>query len=139
MGESEGLKSSKSFTKSAENDSKINNDTMSASKDRLSLLYESSKDILAQNRTRKSRESYKLSSSDKEEDSVSSVKKNEFNFSRNDPKERQDSPFSKNEVIHQLMLKYGLYGKEGLELKNPENERTSKCSDRTNSEAKETR
>lgn len=139
LGESEGLKSSKSFTKSAENDSKINNDTMSASKDRLSLLYESSKDILAQNRTRKSRESYKLSSSDKEEDSVSSVKKNEFNLSRNDPKERQDSPFSKNEVIHQLMLKYGLYGKEGLELKNPENERTSKCSDRTNSEAKETR
>lgn len=138
LGESEGLKSSKSFTKSAGNDSKINTNTMSASKDRWSLLYESSKDILAQNRTRKTVETYKLSSSDKEDDSVSSVNENELNFSRNDSKERQDSPFSKNEVIHQLMLKYGLYGKEGLEPKNPETERTSKCSDRTNSEAKET-
>lgn len=135
LGEGEGLKS---FTKSAGNDSEINTNTMSASKDRLSLLYESSKDILAQNKTRKTVETYKLSSSDKEDDSASSVKENELNFSRNDSKERQDSPFSKNEVIHQLMLKYGLYGKQGLEPKNPENERTSKCSDRNNSEAKET-
>lgn len=135
LGEGEGLKS---FTKSAGNDSKINTNTTSASKDRLSLLYESSKDILAQNKTRKTVETYKLSSSDKEDDSASSVKENELNFSRNDSKERQDSPFSKNEVIHQLMLKYGLYGKQGLEPKNPENERTSKCSDGNNSEAKET-
>ena len=96
-------------------------------KERLSSLYESSKDISAQNSTRKLSTSYKLNSSRDVTQEKPVVKSSvltetkgsntkdvkELGSSRKISKGRRESPFSKNEVIHNLMLKYGLYEKGG--------------------------
>ena len=96
-------------------------------KERLSSLYESSKDISAQNSTKKLSGSYKSNLSDVTDEKPFVVKSSDLTESKanttKDIKEsrstrkiskgRRESPFSKNEVIHNLMLKYGLYEKGG--------------------------
>lgn len=105
-------------------------------KERLSFLYESAKDISAQSSTKRLAESYALNTSEK--DSSGKIEKGtienplvakstelteakpnnskdakKLESSRKLSKSRLESPFSKNEVIHNLMLKYGLYEKGG--------------------------
>ena len=145
---------SKSPKSSAKHDSKPKADMRSTLKERLSSLYESSKDISAQNATKRLTESYKLNSSkdvkikepmyiaksteltEAKHDEADAVK--ERKTSRKISKGRQESPFSKNEVIHQLMLKYGLYDKEGhKKSRSPKNERKEGLSGGNNSDVKE--
>ena len=116
-------------------------------KERLSSLYESAKDISAQSATKRLGDSYALNASGK--DSSGKIEKatieNSFvaksaelteakpnnagdgkksEISRKISKSRLESPFSKNEVIHNLMLKYGLYEKSGQKkAKGPNGER----------------
>ena len=149
--EEEATKSPKT---KAKHDSKGKGNTRATLKERLSSLYESSKDISAQNATKRLSESYKLNSSGnlKKEEGISIAKStelteakrddsndvNEVKTSRKFSRSRQDSPFSKNEVIHQLMLKYGLYEKGGkTKAGSPKNERKEVSSSNTNSDAKE--
>ena len=100
-------------------------------KERLSSLYESAKDISAQSATKRMGDSYMLKASGKVEkgtiekpfvakstelteakpNNSEDAKKSES--LRKISKGRYESPFSKNEVIHNLMLKYGLYEKGG--------------------------
>lgn len=145
---------SKSPKSSPKHDSKPKADIRSTLKERLSSLYESSKDISAQNATKRLTESYKLNSSgdvkikepmyitksteltETKHDEADAVK--ETKNSRKISKGRQESPFSKNEVIHQLMLKYGLYGKEGhKKSRSPMNEGIEGLSGENNSDVKE--
>ena len=145
---------SKSPKSSAKHDSKRKADMRSALKERLSSMYESSKDISAQNATKRLTESYKLNSSgevkikepmyivksteltEAKHDEADAVK--ETKTSRKISKGRQESPFSKNEVIHQLMLKYGLYDKEGhRKSRSPKNETKEGLSGGNNSDVKE--
>jgi len=149
--EEEATKSPKT---KAKHDFKGKGDTRATLKERLSSLYESSKDISAQNATKGLSESCKLNSSGdvKKEEGICLAKStdltevkrdnskdvNEVKTSRKFSRSRQDSPFSKNEVIHQLMLKYGLYEKGGkTKARSPKNERKEVSSSNTNSGAKE--
>lgn len=121
----------------------------------LSSSYESSKDISAQNATQRLSESCKLNSpanfrtEDRkctakstglpEAKDDGSVTGNETKASRKISKSREDSLFSKNEVIHQLMLKYGLYEKGGQKKsRSLNNERREIFPESNNSYAKET-
>ena len=116
-------------------------------KERLSFLYESAKDISAQSSTKRLADPYALNTSEKDSsgktekrtiekllvakstelterkpDNSRDAKKLET--SRKLSKSRLESPFSKNEVIHNLMLKYGLYEKGGQrKAKSPNGER----------------
>lgn len=116
-------------------------------KERLSSLYESAKDISAQSATKRFVDSYTLNTSGK--DSAGKIEKGTIGksfvakstelteakpnnsgdakkseSSRKLSKSRLESPFSKNEVIHNLMLKYGLYEKGGQKkAKSPNGER----------------
>ena len=118
--------------KTVKHESKSDTDGRSSLKERLSSLYESAKDISAQNTTKRLSitnkmdssvgEGYKLNSSGNRRIDKNIAKSGESiepkhdssketKISRKISKGRQESPFSKNEVIHQLMLKYGLYEK----------------------------
>ena len=109
----------------AKHETKGNADMRSTLKERLSSLYESAKDISAQNTTKRFSETYKMNSSGnvKIEESICVAKSTDLTKAKRDTyaakmprkvsKDHKDSPFSKNEVIHQLMLKYGLYEKGG--------------------------
>ena len=150
--EDEDSKSPKTSTK---HDSKPKADMRSTLKERLSSLYERSKDISAQNATKRLTESYKWNSSGnvKIEEPIYIAKSStdlteakqydsdavkETKTSRKVSKGRQESPFSKNEVIHQLMLKYGLYEKgDQKKSKSPKNERKEGLTGHTNSDVKE--
>ena len=116
-------------------------------KERLSSLYESAKDISAQSATKRLGDPYALNASGK--DSSGKIEKGTIEksfvtkstelteakpknsgdakkseISRKISKSRFESPFSKNEVIHNLMLKYGLYEKGGQKkAKSPNGER----------------
>ena len=109
-------------------------------------MYESAKDISAQSSTKRLAESYALNTSEK--DSSGKIEKGtienpllakstelteakpnnskdakKLESSRKLSKSRLESPFSKNEVIHNLMLKYGLYEKGGQrKAKSPNGE-----------------
>lgn len=115
----------------SKHESKSKAELRASLKERLSSLYESAKDISAQSATKRMGDTYALNSSGKVEkgafekpfvvkstelteakpNNSENVKKSES--SRKLSKGRQESPFSKNEVIHNLMLKYGLYEKGG--------------------------
>ncbi|XP_068688974.1 serine-rich adhesin for platelets-like isoform X2 [Montipora foliosa] len=140
LAESEILESLKSSKNNAKDELRLNSDSKSKIKERLSSLYESCKDISAKNASRRDDEQYKLNCSDKAKikDPVSIVTSKELNDSTNSPKERKESPFSKNEVIHQLMLKYGLYSKADLKSRSPEDKKKDSRSSRTSLGAKET-
>ena len=128
-------------------------------KERLSFLYESAKDISAQSSTKRLADSYALKTSGKDPpgniekgtiekplaaksagltevkpDNSRDAKKSES--SRKHSKSRLESPFSKNEVIHNLMLKYGLYEKGGQrKAKSPNGERNETVSPTDSSHA----
>ena len=128
-------------------------------KERLSFLYESAKDISAQSSTKRLTDSYALKRSEKDSpgkiekvtieiplaaksaglteakpDNSRDAKKSES--SRKHSKSRLESPFSKNEVIHNLMLKYGLYEKGGQrKAKSPTGERNETVSPTDSSHA----
>ena len=118
--------------KTVKHESKSDTDGRSSLKERLSSLYESAKDISAQNTTKRLSitnkmdssvgEGYKLNSSGNRRIDKNIAKSGESTEPKHDSSKetkisrkisrgRQESPFSKNEVIHQLMLKYGLYEK----------------------------
>ena len=118
--------------KTVKHESKSDTDGRTSLKERLSSLYESAKDISAQNTTKRLSitnkmdasvgEGYKLNSSGNRRIDKNIAKSGELiepkhdssketKISRKISEGRQESPFSKNEVIHQLMLKYGLYEK----------------------------
>ena len=97
-------------------------------KNRLSSLYESVKDICGHTKAKPLTGSgnylnvpneLKADAMERKVADASEGSKSTRKYSRS----RQDSPFSKNEVIHQLMLKYGLYEKCGhRQTKSPTNE-----------------
>lgn len=131
--------------KTVKHKSKSDTDGRTSLKERLSSLYESAKDISAQNTTKRlsmantmdslGREGYKLNSSGngrivkniaKSGESIEPKhdSSKETKIARKISRGRQESPFSKNEVIHQLMLKYGLYEKGSQKKpRSPTNER----------------
>ena len=128
-------------------------------KERLSFLYESAKDISAQSSTKRLADPHALNTSEKDSsgktekrtiekllvaksteltetkpDNSRDAKKLES--SRKLSKNRLESPFSKNEVIHNLMLKYGLYEKGGQrKAKSPNGERKETVSQTDSSHA----
>ena len=126
-------------------------------KERLSSLYESAKDISAQNARKisDSKKSNLFEKVDKEKIEKSFIAKpadltkakpsdssdgKVSERSRKVSKSRHESPFSKNEVIHNLMLKYGLYEKGGQKKnRSAKNERKESVSssDKIHSDAKE--
>ena len=150
-----GGESSKSPKTSPKHESKSKADmSRSTLKDRLSSLYESSKDISAQNATKTLSESKKVNSSvnEKIERDVCIAKSADLTETKNDNSDavkemrnsrkvsraREESPFSKNEVIHQLMIKYGLYEKGGQKKSgSPKIEKKEILSGNIDSEAKE--
>ena len=145
--------------KTVKHESKIDTDGRTSVKERLSSLYESAKDISAQNTSKRlsiankmdslGREGYKLNSSGngridkKMEKSGESIEpkhdsSKETKISRKISRGRQESPFSKNEVIHQLMLKYGLYEKGGQKKsRSPKDERKTISSGNISLDGKE--
>ena len=145
--------------KTVKHESKSDTDGRTSLKERLSSLYESAKDISAQNTTKRlsiankmdslGREGYKLNSSGngridkKMEKSGESIEpkhdsSKETKISRKISRGRQESPFSKNEVIHQLMLKYGLYEKGSQKKsRSPKDERKAISSGNISLDGKE--
>ena len=133
------------FPKTVKHESKSDTDGRTSLKERLSSLYESAKDISAQNTTKRLSIANKMDSSGGEGYKFNSsgngrIDKNiaksgesiepkhdsskEAKISRKISRGRQESPFSKNEVIHQLMLKYGLYEKGSRKKsRSPKDER----------------
>lgn len=142
----------------SKHESKTKTEMRACLKERLSSLYESSKDISAKNATNPIGDSKTLNSVKKTEkgkveksfiaksvDSTEAKPSDSGNgkvleSSRKLSKGRHESPFSKNEVIHNLMLKYGLYEKGGhKKTKSPKNERKETVSSQgtIHSDAKE--
>ncbi|KAL9958690.1 hypothetical protein ACROYT_G035740 [Oculina patagonica] len=139
-------------------ESKTKTEMRACLKERLSSLYESSKDISAKNATKPMGDSKTLNSLEKSEKGkieLSFIAKSrdlteakpsntedvtKLGKTRKLSKGRHESPFSKNEVIHNLMLKYGLYEKGGhKKTKSPKSERkeTVSSQDTIHSDAKE--
>ena len=145
--------------KTVKHESKSDTDGRSSLKERLSSLYESAKDISAQNTTKRLSivnkmdssvgEGYKLNSSGNRRIDKNIAKSGESiepkhdssketKISRKISKGRQESPFSKNEVIHQLMLKYGLYEKGSQKKsRSPKDERKAISSGNISLDGKE--
>ena len=145
--------------KTVKHESKSDTDGRTSLKERLSSLYESAKDISAQNTTKRLSltnkmdssvgEGYKLNSSGNRRIDKNIAKSGESiepkhdssketKISRKISKGRQESPFSKNEVIHQLMLKYGLYEKGGQKKsRSPKDERKAISSGNISLDGKE--
>ena len=112
-------------------ESKTKAELRASLKERLSSMYESAKDISAQSATKRLSDSHAMNKSVKDE--KGSIEKTSVGKSTELTKEkpnnsgeakksdslrkiskgRHESTFSKNEVIHNLMLKYGLYEKGG--------------------------
>ena len=134
--------SGRSTKEESKHESKTKAEMRASLKERLSSLYESAKDISAQNSTKRIGDSHTVSSWEKtkkekveksfiaakstdltEEKPSNSTDGKVLEKSRKISKGRHESPFSKNEVIHNLMLKYGLYEKGGHKKnKSPKNE-----------------
>lgn len=112
-------------------ESKTKAELRASLKERLSSMYESAKDISAQSATKRLSDSHAMNKSGKDEKggiekpsvgkSTELIKEKPNNSGeakksdslRKISKGRHESTFSKNEVIHNLMLKYGLYEKGG--------------------------
>ena len=145
--------------KTVKYESKSNTDVRTSLKERFSSLYESAKDISAQNKTKRLSTANKVDSSGSERYKLNSsgngrIDKNiaksgesmepkhdtskETKISRKISRGRQESPFSKNEVIHQLMLKYGLYEKRSQKKsRSPKTERKAISSGNISLDGKE--
>lgn len=112
-------------------ESKTKAELRASLKERLSSMYESAKDISAQSATKRLSDSHAMNKSGKDEkgtiekpsvgkstESTKAKLNNSGEAKKSDSlrkisKGRHESTFSKNEVIHNLMLKYGLYEKAG--------------------------
>ena len=145
--------------KTVKHESKSDTDGRTSLKQRLSSLYESAKDISAQNTTKMFSIANNMDSSGGEGYNFNSsgngrIDKNiaksgesiepkqdcskETKISRKISRGQQESPFSKNEVIHQLMLKYGLYEKGGhKKSRSPKDERKAISSGNISLDGKE--
>ena len=145
--------------KTVKHESKSDTHGRTSLKERLSSLYESAKDISAQNTTKRLSitnkmdssvgEGYKLNSSGNRRIDKNIAKSGESiepkhdssketKISRKISRGRQESPFSKNEVIHQLMLKYGLYEKGSQKKsRSPKDERKAISSGNISLDGKE--
>ena len=145
--------------RTVKHESKSDTDGRTSLKERLSSLYESAKDISAQNTTKRLSitnkmdssvgEGYKLNSSGNRRIDKNIAKSGESiepkhdssketKISRKISRGRQESPFSKNEVIHQLMLKYGLYEKGSQKKsRSPKDERKAISSGHISLDGKE--
>ena len=145
--------------KTVKHESKSDTDGRTSLKERLSSLYESAKDISAQNTTKRLSitnkmdssvgEGYKLNSSGNRRIDKNIAKSGESiepkhdssketKTSRKISRGRQESPFSKNDVIHQLMLKYGLYEKGSRKKsRGPKDERKAISSGNISLDGKE--